>query len=173
MISIYTVYIFAFVLIFIIIFVTRLIYVRTYNTKDVFLQCSLFFDKISQDNDVAEGCAIRTDDFLKIKKSLDNFLRYLNNSGYVKSKFFVMNKDNCSFYDVHQRFKSCNDYGKSKDPDCKKCFNFWSSFRYDPGVLLENNLIKRQGKNEVILYKTYNCPNEETFIIGVLCQEKY
>jgi len=173
MININTVYIFAFVLIFIIIFSFGLIRIRRYDNKKVFLECSLFFDKISGDLDVIQKCNITRRDFQNLRPNIESFLRYLNNTGFIRSKFFVMNNNNCTFYDVDNQLKICDNFQKSQDKDCIKCKKFWNSFRNNPGKLLSNNLIRREGRKDILLYKTYNCKQNDTFIIGVICQDKY
>lgn len=173
MFSINSIYVLALVIIFIIIFTTKLIPIRTYKVKDVLFDCSLFFDKISDDNDVKKKCHLTLKDFKKLKNNFDSFLVYINNLGYIKSKIFVINKDNCFFYDTNKVLKICNKYSSSDDQQCLKCRDFWGDFVNNPGKLLDNNLLLREGKKDVTLYKPYDCGKESTFIIGVICQDKY
>jgi len=173
MFSINSIYVLAIILIFIIIFTTKLIDIQSYNVSKVLWDCSLFFDKISEDNDVKQKCHLTLDDFKKLKRNLDSFLVYVNNLGYIKSQFFVINKDNCFFYDTNKILKICNKYALSDDSQCLKCKDFWSTFNNNPGKLLDNNLLLREGKKDIVLYKPYNCGKEETFIIGMICQDKY
>jgi len=173
MFSINTIYIFLFILVFIIIFTTKLLEVKAYDGKKILLDCSFFFDRVSEDSDVKKTCAISEEDFGKLRLQFEKFLNYLNNVGFIKSRIFVMNKDKCFFYGTDYYLKICRDYNKSKDKDCLLCQKFWKSIREDPGVILTNNLIKKESRKDIILYKTYDCKKDDTFIIGVICQDKF
>lgn len=171
MIGINTVYVLLLILILIIISSTKMM-TKTVDIEVMLYKCSLFFDTVSEDKDVKTKCAITIQDFKELRPKANSFLVYLNNLGFSNSKLLISNNKNCLFYDSFDRLEICKDYNSNKDPDCKKCKNFWENFKIKPGILLKNNLIKKEDRNSILLYKTYNCKGSETFVIGVICQDK-
>lgn len=173
MINTNTIYIFFFIFAFIIVLGTNILNIKHYDVEKILLECSFFFDKISDDKDVKSSCYLEDKDFKKFRRNIDRFLIYLNNMGFIKSKFFIINNKDCFFYDTNKQFEICKDYAKNKNKDCVFCQLFWNSMRKNPGKLLKNNLLKIEEEKEIIIYKSYKCKKDELFLIGTICQDKY
>ncbi len=171
MIRINTVYVLLIILLSIIYVATKM-NTKNDDIKTMLYRVSVFFDKIAEENGVKNKCAITLNEFKNIRGRVNAFLVYLNNLGFSNSRLLISNNKNCLFYDSFDKLEICKDYNTNKDPDCKKCKNFWDNFRIKPGKILKNNLIKKEDRKSILLYKTYNCKGNETFVIGVICQDK-
>jgi len=172
MITINTIYVLVLILIFIIIFVTNILDIKNYELNKVLYESSLFFDNVSKIVDVKDQCRLKFKTFFQIKRDVDRYLTYINNLGYIKSRFFVMNKENCTFYDTNRNLKICHNFKRNKYEDCQKCRDFYNDFIKSPGKILSNNLLKKEGDKDITLYKTYLCKETDVFIIGIICQDK-
>ena len=171
MLGVNSVYIYMLIVVIVIMVVANIFKMRD-NSDFVIKNVSLFLDKMSDEKDSKEECSIYFDIFVKFKKGIDTFLQYLKNVGYVKSEFFVINKKHCAVYNSSNVMRLCNNYNESKDKRCKYYRKFWQDLVMDSGVLIKYNLLKKENRNEIILYKNYGCKNDDTIIMGFICQDK-
>lgn len=141
------------------------------NSRLVLYECSLFLDGISEIDNVKNKCNFELDDFKKFKNSIDNFLRYLEKIGLNYSEFFVINNDKILIYNSVRKYKTYN-YVKSRNNEVLIYKDLWDNKYKNNYRILSNKLLKQENKNNILLYKIYNCNKEDTIAIGFNLTDK-